>query len=264
MAATPLNIGQPNFNIHQLETFPLTKGSSRTVIMPQKVLDLLNANEELSPGWFESLRAKTIAIVIGGVLPLIVTALFCAAIYGAYQYGLLTTFLQNASTTITTLAQEAFAAMNTSSATLAASAGGALTLGYILTRPAVSSAIGSFFGSLFGTFTGAGLFDLFKKMQGLGYNWWYDKYRFPERLDQIKQNQETIVTVLKDTYDDMAKALRQNQTPEQRLRILVLKDSLPIIRAIMVKQGITENSIQEITLEFEKAIWSAFDMNNGV
>lgn len=261
MAILPLKIGQPNSNLHQIQTSPLSKSSSRVAIMPQKVLDLLQTNRILSPGCFERFRAKTIAVVVGGFLPLIITALFGFTVYQVYLSGIFVNALQVAATRISLWAQTAFKAISNSTVTLAASSGGVLTLGYIITRPAVSSAIGSFFGSLFGSFTGTGIANLFKKLQGFGYDWWYDKYQFPQRVEEIKDNEKTIVVVLKDTYDEMGKALKIKEKSIAVKDLSLLKDRLPIIRAIMVKQGITQNNAEEITLEFEKSIESAFDIN---
>lgn len=263
MEIQSLQLGQSHANLEKLASANLTKHSSKQYVMTANALELISENQRLAPGSFERFRAKTIGIGIGGVLPIAITGIFSLVIYGLYQNGTLAIIYQKTQAAVSALATKAFAAMTANSATIAASSGGALAAAFALTRPGVYEAIGSFFGSLFGSFTGTGLYQFVRETQSVGYNWWYNKYRFTEREQAIQSNKGTVIMLLADAYNDMAADLKEtlNKEKENAKAVEKLKDTasmlkkrLPIIHEIFERQGIQNNKCEEITLQLEKAI----------
>lgn len=263
MKIEPLQLGQNQANINALVKTKLTKYSPKETVMTEYALELIRKNQELAPGRFEQFRAKAVAIIIGGALPIAISALFVAEIYGLYQTGSLAILAHKIEATITGVAIKVFAGITASKTATAATTGGAVLATVVLTQKDTKEVIGSFFGSLFGTLTGSGIARFVKETQTAGYNWWYDKYQFPQRLKSIESNKDTIVTFLEDTYNDLSGYLkdnydkcRQDANALRKFHDIVgnLKEKLPTIHEIFQKQGISYNKCIEITLQFEKAI----------
>ncbi len=259
-----MHIGQAHTNLHNLiQDKSFNEWSSAEKVIPDDAWKLLQENQHLKPGSCEQFRAKVISHIIGGALPLLITALFVAAIYGLYVSGAAYYVYSKAVTTIGPLAQSLFNTITQNAANMAISGGSVLVAGVILTRPTVYEAIGSFFGSCCGTITGAGFVGFFSNIHAAGYNWWYNKYQFEQRQEKIKENQASVAKILKDTYDDMAKnmetALDKDKNVPQDLKLLKdqassLQKKIAPIQHIFSKIGIEQNEYDEITLLFEKEI----------
>lgn len=250
MTVHPLHLGQVATNLHSLES--ITVHSPIQAVVTPKVLELLNENNRLNPSSFEHFRAKSISTITGAVLSISVAAGLVLGIYKFSQTALAASLFYSGEKSLTALAQKVFLKMTQSPTNLVASAGGTLAIGYVLTRPVVYEIIASFVGSFFGTVLGEGIFGFFKELNHDGYQWWYSKYRFTERSQTIQSNKETIVTILKKTYDEMAKDQAQLKGKAQ-----ILQNNLTVIEAIFEKHGIPHNKALEITLEFEGALASA-------
>lgn len=268
MAITTLQVGQPHLNLQLLEKSRLTAYSRKEKVLTPEVTELLRNNYHLKPSSFERLRAKTIAVLVGGALPIAISALFGFVFYGLYQTGALATAFQRIQAAVSQLAAKAFASITASSATVAASTGGAFIATYALTREPVYNAIGAFFGSLLGSFSGTSLANFVRETQKSGYNWWYSKYHFVEREQTIQNNNNTIVKELTDTYNDMAESILSElgqQAPtvqsvaQLKTRATALKQRLPVIQEILEKQEIPKNKCEEITFQLEKAIGKVLD-----
>lgn len=259
----PLPLGQNPANREKLTKAKLTTNSYYVEVMTENAVNLIKENQRLTPGCFEKFRAKSVGVIIGGALPLLIASIFGLVIYGLYQTGTLTIILQKTQVVVSDLATKVFTAMTANTTAVAATTGGALIATFAITREPVYNAIGSFFGSLFGSFAGTSIAHDVRETQIFGYDWWYDSYHFEERLKTIQSNNNTIVAFLSDAYNDMALDLDKtlNKVSHDAKALQRLKDDatalnkqLPIIQAIFEKQGITHNKAEEITLQLEKSI----------
>jgi hypothetical protein len=263
-----MHIGQAHANLHNLiQDKAFSDRSSAEKIMPDDALNLLKANHKLKPTCGEECSAKLIGHIIGGALPLVITALFGAAIYGLYITGAAYYIYSQAIAVIGPLAQSLFNTMTQNAASMAISGGSFLVAGIVLTRPVVYEAIGAFFGSCCGSccgsITAAGFVSFFSNVHATGYNWWYNKYQFEHRQEKIKENHISAIKVLKDTYDDMSQsvksALEKDKNTPADLKTLkeqasLLQKKLPSIQYIFHTYGIDRNEFEEITLQFDKEI----------
>ncbi len=266
---TTLFLGQAHANLRILETTALKNSSPKEKVMPKEVLDLFFENYILTPGSFEQFRAKSISLLIGVTLPFAILAIAGYVIYKATQSDIVIQVLAKVINTIASWANQAFTAISKNSTNVAVSAVGIALATFTLTRPGVREAFGSFFGSLFGSLfgspMGSGISGIFKISENTGYHWWYDKYRFTDRIKQIQENNESIIHILKTTYDEMAfdlnknlegKNLKQDSDYLNKLKknVSTIRDRLPVIHAIFRNNGIHENQCSEITLSLSEAI----------
>ena len=260
-----LEIGQSHTNLNHLKTTPLTHSSPIHSIVPKEVMDLMKINKDLEVSRVERLRAKVISNIIGGTLPFIITAIFALVIYQIYQAGVLAGLGQQLLAKLAAFAQQAFSVISSSGASLTASAGGALTVGYILSREPVYNAIGSFFGSLFGTISASSIICLFKTLHDDGYNWWNNQYHFDERIQSIDTNKKAIISQLTEVYNEMGVALvKASDDPHQNLTELrataqLLEKRVVVIKEIFQKEGISLADADVITTGVLAGLGSVLD-----
>ncbi len=261
-----MHIGQPHANLHNwVNDAHFSSSSSAAKVIPQEAIKLLHENKDLHPSTFEKCRANAIGHIIGGALPAVITGLCIGALYALYTSGAAYTIYNYAVTTIEPLAQSLFATITQNAANMAISGGSLVVAGVVLTRPQVYEAIGSFFTSCFGSccgsVTGAGIVGFLKNFHAVGYNWWYNKYRFTQREAKIKDNHASVLNILKNTYNDMAENLKQDlekdKSDAQKLKTLkaqahTLQKRLPAIQHILLHKGIANNEYQDIILNLEK------------
>ncbi|MBA3603829.1 MAG: hypothetical protein H0W50_09380 [Parachlamydiaceae bacterium] len=110
----------------------------------------------------------------------------------------------------------------------------------------------------------SGIAGSFKISENTGYQWWYDKYRFTDRIKKIHENNKYVIDLLKSTYDDMAvelskqlerKNLKQNSDCLNKLKkkVTTIRDRFPIIQQIFHNNGIPENQFDKIIFNFKLA-----------
>lgn len=264
-----IQFGRDRFNIQELTTVNLTKSSPIKTVAPKEVRDLWEQNQHIAPSSFEKFRAKVFSVIVGGALPVAIAILLGFAIYKVVQTSVFASAFSSLSNSISAAAQKVFTAITSSGASLAASAGGVIATSYIVTRPAVYDAIASFVGSLLGSFTGTSLAHYFNETQTAGYNWCYDSYKFDERTKKIENNNETIIKILTETYDDIALDLEKSLSQTSSLNAKSIQDlkstasnlskRIPIIQEIFDKHGIPHNKSAEITLKLEKSVGEVLD-----
>lgn len=254
-----IQIGRSNSNLAIIKK--LNPSSSIASIVPEEVLYLFRQNKALESSRFEMLRAKVISIVIGGAFPFAILALLGTGTYQVFKTGILVPYIEQIVIRLCLGAQRVFAAIHSSSSITTASIGGVVTASYLLTREPVYTAIGSFLG----IFAGSNLANLFRKLQYEGYYWWYDQYRFTERAKIIEENKQTIVVTLKTVYDGMGTALMNASQKVQSNESLLIKDAeilkekIPVVRALLRKRGVSERDSMTITLGFQSSIGSILD-----
>ncbi len=186
-----------------LEATQFTGASSIDQVVPQDVRALINQNKELTVSSFEQLRAKAFAVG-GTALPFAIVALGGIAIYKAALVPFAISGVVKLAKSISASAKHLFPILTNSPKNIAASLGGIGLVALILTRPSIKDGLSSFFESVYGT-----LITLGTKIAGYfnvteNYNALYAKYNFTAREGKISSNNDAILRLLKQTYNEVA------------------------------------------------------------